>query len=436
MAGAASTRVPSNLRILLGANLLSSIGSGLTMPFLLIYLHDVRGIPLSLTGALIGASALVGIPAGPIAGTLVDKIGARRISAASLALAGVGTASLVLVHSAVSAVPVLVLVGFSQGSLWPTWNALFAVMVPQESLRPRVFARSFQLMNLGLGIGAMAAGAVVRVSDPHSFVLIYLVDAATNFAVVAALVALPASAFARPTHGAGAEHHGHHHGPTTGGYRQVFADRRFRRYLVASGFLAFAGYAAVNAGLVGYATHVVRVGPYVISWAFGLNTGLIVVLQPLGLRLAARFRRTTSLVICAACFGASWVVLLAAGGYAHTIVGEVLVVAMFGVFSLGEVLLSPVGGPLVTMLATPELQGRYNATAASVFTTLEVAGPSLAGVLLGAGLGGIYLLTLIAAAGAAIVAFWRLRRVLSPQIDNARAPETQGAGAEAGALAP
>jgi MFS family permease len=79
-------RIPSSLRVLLGANLVSSVGSGLSMPFLLIYLHDVRHIPLGATGLLIGASAVVGIPAGPVSGTLVDRLGARFVCVISLLL--------------------------------------------------------------------------------------------------------------------------------------------------------------------------------------------------------------------------------------------------------------------------------------------------------------------------------------------------------------
>jgi MFS family permease len=409
-------RVPSPIRVLLATNLVSSLGSGLTLPFLLIYLHDVRHIPLGLTGVLIGATALVGIPAGPLAGALVDRLGARVVTATTLAVAAVGAAGLIVVRSAVSAVPVLVVVGFAQSALWPTWSSLFAVMVPDTALRPRVFARSFQLMNLGLGAGAMVAGAVVHVSDPSSFTTIYAVDGFTYLAVVAALFALPATVFTRPAAAATADGSRHR----AGGFREVLADRRFRWYLGASAFLAFAGYAAVEAGLVGYATHVVRAGPNVIAWAFGLNTGIIVVLQPAGLSLAARLRRSSCLMVCAACFGASWGVLLVAGAFRHSALGDGLVVAMFGVFSLGEILLSPVGGPLVTMLAPPDLQGRYNATAASVYTTLGVLGPAVAGLLIAGGLGDVYLVVLMASAATAIAGFWAMRRVLPPEIDNAR----------------
>lgn len=405
-------RIPTPLRVLLGANLVSSLGSGLTLPFLLIYLHDVRHIPLGLTGVLIGATAVVGIPAGPVAGALLDRLGARVVTVTTLLVAAVGAAALVTVRSAVSAIPVLIVLGFAQSALWPTWNALFAVMVPDEGLRPRVFARSFQLLNLGLGAGAMVAGAVVHVSDPASFTTIYVVDGVTYLAVVIALLVLPASVFPKPARTPPGEHR-----HPAGGFRAVLADRRFVRYLGASAFLAFAGYAAVEAGLVGYATHVVRAGPYVIAWAFGLNTGLIVVLQPVGLALAGRLRRSTSLMVCATFFGGSWGVLLIAGVFRDTALGNALVVAMFGVFSLGEILLSPVGGPLVTMLAPRDLQGRYSATAASVYTTLGVLGPSVAGLLISAGLADLYLVLLMASAVVSMAGFWAMRRVLPPEID-------------------
>jgi MFS family permease len=417
-----SERIPSNLRVLLGANLVSSLGSGFTLPFLLIYLHDVRHIPLGITGLLIGAAAVVGVPVGPVAGALVDRFGARVICVVALCVSAAGVLGLTAVHSAVTAIPVLLVMGFGQSSMWPTWNALFAVMVPDEGLRPRVFARSFQLMNLGLGAGAMIAGAIVHVSHPWTFTLIYVIDGVTYLVLVVTLLALPAGAFARATLGESES------SPVepAGGFKEVFSDRRFRRYLVASSILAFAGYSAVDAGFVGYANHVVHAGPYVIAWAFGLNTGIIVVVQPIGLRVAGRLRRTTSLMICAAFFGASWAVLLAAGAFPRSETGYVLVIAMFGVFSLGEVLLSPVGFPLVSMMARPELQGRYNATATSVYTTMGVIGPSVAGVMLGAGLGRPYLALLMASTGGAMFAFWRLRHVLSPAIDNAPAPPDAG----------
>lgn len=408
-----SERIPRNIRVLLAANFVSVLGSGLTLPFLLIYLHQVRGISLGIAGLLIGGTAVVNFPVGPATGMLVDRLGPRIVCASALTFEAIGTLGLILVRSPLSALPVMVIYGVANGATWPSWNALFAVLVHDEHLRPRVFARNFQLLNLGLGTGAIVAGFIVHVSHPRSFELIYFVDGITYAAIVGALIAMPSSMFTRP----GVSAHAAPAHPK-GGYRAVFADRRFVRYLVAMALMMFAGYAAVQTGFVGYATSVVHSGPRVIAWAFGVNTGLIVALQPTALRLIGRMRRSTALSLCAALFGSSWVVLAIGGLFPRTLTGSALVVTMFGLFSLGEVLLAPVGAPIVAMMARPELQGRYMATASSVVTVTSVLCSPIAGVLLGAGLGDIFLGVLIGCSAAAIAAFAWMRQSLSPEIDN------------------
>jgi len=165
---------------------------------------------------------------------------------------------------------------------------------------------------------------------------------------------------------------------------------------------------------------VIHSTPRTIAWAFGVNTGLIVVLQPFALRLVGHMRRSTALSLCAAVFGSGLGGSRDRGQFPRTAAGNVLVVAMFGVFGLGEVLLAPVAAPLVTMMARAELQGRYSATASSVFTVMSVICPSLAGVLLGAGLGDVFLGILIACCAASIAGFAWMRGSLSPRIDNAK----------------
>ena len=130
-------------------------------------------------------------------------------------------------------------------------------------------------------------------------------------------------------------------------------------------------------------------------------------------------RRSTALSICALFFATSWIVLGISGVFPRTSTGNDLVIAMFFVFALGEVLLSPVGGPLVSMMARPGLQGRYMATSSSIFTLSNVLGPAIAGAMLGAGLGDAYLGILVGCCAAAVIGFQWMRRTLSPEIDNA-----------------
>ena len=207
--------------------------------------------------------------------------------------------------------------------------------------------------------------------------------------------------------------------PGRGGYRQVLSDQRMRRFLVATTVLALAGYGAINAGLVGYATTVVHVTPRTISVAFAANTAFIVAAQPVGLRVVRLMRRTVALSVVAAFFAASWVMLWVAGFWPRSTVGDVVTVCMFVVFAAGEVLLSPVQGPLVNEFAPPELRGRYNAASTTVYSLASVISPAVAGIMLGAALGPEYLALLVACCVGCVFGFGWLRKILTPEEDQA-----------------
>ena len=165
-----ATRLPGTLRVLLAASFVSAIGSGLTLPFLVIYLHQVRRIPLGISGLLIGGVAVLALPVTPWAGALVDRFGARSVLLVALILEGLGVGALASVHGTLSALPAMFLFGIGQAAGWPTWNALLGVMIEDDTISRLAFARNFQLLNLGLGIGAVIGGLVVHVRDPGTFV--------------------------------------------------------------------------------------------------------------------------------------------------------------------------------------------------------------------------------------------------------------------------
>jgi MFS family permease len=424
------SRLPGTLRVLLAASFVSSIGGGLTLPFLVIYLHQVRHIPLGISGLLIGGVAALALPLAPWAGALVDRFGARIVLLVALVVEGLGIASLVTVHNSLTAVPAMVLYGLGQAAGWPTWNALLGVMVEDDTISRLAFARNFQLLNLGLGIGAVIGGLVVHVRQPGTFVAVYLIDGTSNLIVVAALALLPKTAFGSErdrsrkdtvnadtvTGIAGGKE-------LPGGYRAVFADRLFRRYALTLTVLMVAGYAAINTGFVAFATSVAKAGPGTIAISFAANTSLIVVTQPLALRLCAKMRRTTALQAVAAAFAVSWVVLAVAGLTPGTGISRVLVIATPAVFGVGEVLLSPVNGPLVNDLAPQALRGRYFAASAMCFTLAALISPAVSGAMIGAGLGLVLLLFFVAACGGAAIGAQWLNRCLTPAQDNA--PESR-----------
>ena len=98
-------------------------------------------------------------------------------------------------------------------------------------------------------------------------------------------------------------------------------------------------------------------------------------------------KRTTALEMVAAAFASSWVVLGIAGLVPGSRVLTALVVATPVVFAAGEVLLSPVNGPLVNDLAPPGLRGRYFAASSLCFTVAAIVSPAVSGAAIGAGFG-------------------------------------------------
>jgi len=419
-------RLPGTFRVLLAASFVSSIGSGLTLPFLVIYLHQVRHIPLGISGVLIGGVAVLALPVSPVAGALVDHVGARQVVLVTMVVQGLGTAGLATVHSTLTALPALFVFGLGQAAAWPTWNALLGVMVDDDKLSGLAFARNFQLLNLGLGIGAIVGGLIVHVREPGTFVSVYLADGASNLVVVTALAVLPRRAFGAARHvGAALANEGGtescaHDRPRSGGYRSVLGDGVFRRYLVATTVLMVAGYAALNTGFVAFATSVAKAGPGTIAAAFAANTAFIVLAQPLGLRIVSRTRRTTALKMVAGAFAACWVVLASAGLAPGSYAARALVIATLVVFAAGEVLLSPVSGPLVNDLAPPGLRGRYFAASAMCVTVANILSPAISGAAVGGGLGILLLGFFVACCGVAALAAEWLGQALTPAQDNAR----------------
>ena len=89
-------RLPPAVRRLVAGVAVSSFGTGLTLPFTLILLSEVRGIALPTVGLLLAVPGVVGLLAVPVSGALVDRIGPRTVLRGALVLqaaANVGLAT-------------------------------------------------------------------------------------------------------------------------------------------------------------------------------------------------------------------------------------------------------------------------------------------------------------------------------------------------------
>ncbi|SBT49159.1 MFS transporter [Micromonospora auratinigra] len=406
---------PEARRILLGT-LLSAVGRGLTLPFLFIYLTDVRGLTDNQAGLVIGWFGAVTLALSPVGGTLIDRFGARRVVLPCLAVEAIGTASLGLVHSVGTAFAVSTLIAVGGSALWSGQTTILASLT-DDGERQRVFGLQFALLNLGIGVGGLISGAVVDVARPVTFQAIYLLDAVSYLTPALILLTLP--------------HVGHRlsraateEDRPTGGYLTVLRDRPFRRLVLFGLVLTTCGYAQIEVGFTAYSVRVVEVTPRIVAWALAGNTVMIVLSQLLVIRRMEGRSRTGALAAVGAVFASAWLVLGAAGviGTGNALVAALGVVACAAIFGFGETMLSPVMPALTNALATDELRGRYNAMSSMIFGISGIIGPVTAGPLLGAAHGKLWVAVVVGGCLTASVLALSLRRLLTPAQDGRPTP--------------
>src|SRR4051795_6177153 len=105
--------------VLLSGSFANALGNGLVLPYLLIYLHNVRGISLGTGGLVLAISSVAALVAGPAAGTLIDVIGPRTVLATSIVVSAIGFGGFALVHSVEAAILAGGLAGGGNGAVRP-----------------------------------------------------------------------------------------------------------------------------------------------------------------------------------------------------------------------------------------------------------------------------------------------------------------------------
>lgn len=373
-------RLPAPVVRLVVSDAVSAFGTGLTLPLLLIYLHRVRHIDLPTTGLLLAVPGVIGLVVVPLAGTLMDRVGARRVLAGAMMLFAVAQVGLALVHTAAWAVPVLLLQGIALGPTFPAFNTLLAGLTSGQT-QQRAFAVNFTVLNAGIGVGGLVSGVVVNVARPLTFQALFFGNA-----LVTALGGLIVLSVAEPSRARSSAEGGH-----AAGYRQVLGNPLLRRAVVLTLLLALTGYAALDSGLPAYANVVGGVSAKVVALSLSANTLTIVVLQLPVLRLLSGRRRTSAVAVVGLVWCASWVLFAFCAVPGSMAARDALVLAFAAVFGLGETFLSPSLAPLVNSLAADEVRGRANALTSGMYSVAFVISPAISAAFIAGGLSGVWI---------------------------------------------
>ncbi len=399
--------LPREGKLLISTVVFSAVGTGLVLPFMVVYLHEVRGFSLETVGLLLALEAGIGILVVPPIGALIDRIGPRLVYVSSLITLLIGDVLVSQATTIGAAVVAFVFLGYGFGVIWPASGAMIGQLIPSEQ-RQRYFGINFTLLNLGIGVGGIVGGQFVDVTRPITFVTVYLLDAVSYLPALVILLWWLRHVGGRVLAA-----------PTTDdvlaprpSYLAMLRDKNLRALLLLVAVSALVSYPQLNAGMPAFARAIGHISTQGLGYAFAANTLVIVVLQLFVLQRIEGRRRTRVAVVMAATWALSWALLGATALVPGTVAATILLAGCAAVFGLGETMLQPTSSAMINDLAPDHLRGRYNALSSLMFSGAFVIGPVLSGVLIGRNLGGVYIAFLIAGCALlAVIALWVERRI-------------------------
>ncbi|MEV0850596.1 MFS transporter [Streptomyces sp. NPDC049954] len=402
---------------------LSAFGVGFTVPFLYVYVAQVRDLGASAAGIVLAAFAVAALVVLPVVGRVIDRRGPLPVLVGASLLSAVGALALGLATTEVTAILSAAVLGAGTAVMQPAL-ATMVVWCSAPTSRTRAFAMQFFLQNLGLGIGGLVGGQLVDESRPSSFLLLFSIEAAMFLvlAVIAATVRLPRSASLQEAVPAD---------PAAGakrGMRALAQNRAMVQLCVLAFVIFFACYGQFDSGLAAYGVEAAGISASTLGIALAANTAMIVVAQFAVLKLVERRRRSRVVALVGLLWALAWAVAGFAGlGHGSQAMATAAFISTYALFGLGESMLSPTVAPLVVDLAPEGMVGQYNSAFALVKQLALAVGPAVGGPM-AAALHGPYILTfLVFSLGITVLAL-RIGPRLTPAQDRPYGSRVVAAG--------
>jgi MFS family permease len=362
---------------LAGAFFIDAVGTGMFLPFSLLFFLATSPLPLTRIGLGLSIAAVVRIPATIAAGPLSDRFGPRAAIVISQLLQATGFAGYLFAHSFWRLVAAAVVVQVGSSIFWVAYAPLiFAIAAEGE--REHWFALSTALRTAGLAAGGVIAGATVAVGGRDGFLGVAAANAA-SFVLAAFL-----SGRTRP----GADAPGH---DTDSGASWMPLLRDY----------PFLGFVAVNIGITFLALAVPLALPVFVvkilglpTWAPGaalaLNAILVAVSAPFVMSAIAGRQRSHVLMISQGCMIVAFAVLLLVRLLPA---GAAITLVLIAILPLAacEVMQAAVVPAVVTESATARTLGRYTSAYQVTFSIGDIVVPVVVTLALGLGAATLWL---------------------------------------------
>lgn len=368
MIKASSRHFPRALWILFTGIFVNRFGSFVSV-FLVLYMTS-RGYTALQAGLAVGIYGLGSLGASFLGGYLTDWLGRRT----TIVLSMFSSAATMLLLSQAQNLPLIILLtglaGITSELYRPASSALLADLVPPEQ-RVTAFAWYRLAVNLGVAAGPSVAGLLAS----RSFLLIFVGDALTSLAFgLLALFALPESK----------------HRITAWEDKQpgrlcqaLRHDYRYLLFLAGSTLIAFVYFQHLST--LALQVRADGLSSTIYGLLLSVNGICIIFLE---LPISSMTRRHSMQPVIAT----GW--LLIALGFALIAAahGVALLILTVAIWTLGEMIHSPVSAAYVANLAPAHLRGRYQGTWGLTWSAGLILGPTLGTLLFSWNPEGLWLL--------------------------------------------
>jgi len=354
---------PSQFWLMASGLLISSAGSSLIWPFLMIYVSEKLSLSLSIVSTLIAINAGTGLLTSIIAGTVADRLGRKPVMVFSLAVTGLGYLFMSQAHSYLEFAILMFIMGAANPLYQVGADAMLADLVGPEK-RTNAYAIIRMVNNAGVAIGPAAGGFLASRSYTYTFM-----GAAAGMLIYSALLLFRAretlSTAYHPKKELARE--------GLGGYEPIVRDRPYIIFMVLIGvglitpsllWTLLAVYTKQNFGLP----------ENLFGWLPTTNALMCVFVQLFVTRISRRFRPLP---------------VAAVGMLTYALgVGRVALMKDFWGFwasmvfmTFGELILIPTISKYIADLAPADMRGRYMSVYWFAWGIARAAAPLIGGFL-------------------------------------------------------
>jgi MFS family permease len=327
------------------AMFIDALGSGLFVPFSLLYFHTVASLPFQVVGIMLTIAAILSLPMTLVTGILVDRIGTRRVLVVSELLLVAGFLGYLLVRAVPALFAAALIATAGDRMFWVAQPTMIAEIAGRGE-QDRWYGLVGSVRMAGLSIGGLLAGFVISVGSVLAFQVLAGADA-LSFLVVFVLF-LP---LLRERTRCGIER------LQTSGYRLIIRDRPFI-VLVISNIAFILCIFMLTTALPVYTIEALRAPAWTVGIVLALNTVLMAGGQTLTVRLLEPHSRTRVLVAAGLVWSGSSGMLALALIVPRLLLVPYLITVVI-VYTFAELMHAPTANALAAQAGHSALRGRY-----------------------------------------------------------------------------